>query len=345
MPWPGLSSGSTTDAIAVAQSNLEFREAFDVELPLVAWNVAAPTEPDREALIRFWLAAPVDLLPGLWQSTPGESTKHLVRQLSSATSFSAEQVKLRDEIGAQLSQLGLQHPLAPQLLLATFLLSPAGLFQVAAPDQNLPQWLLPAYRELYEQSAPAQSSAPQPQASAPLPQASAPEPVEAFNLPEPDFGPFPASLQDLSQNRIHLNRMLGLANLYYIDPEDREIASELLALRRDLSKLIQACPEDQLAGLWASDLGERYWAVVRSGVQRELLEPLDEALKNEITRRLQPEQGGGFGTPGALNAFLVAMIYFEPGTMRVDAAESKLPSWLLPHYEQVFLKPLQAVEG
>ena len=62
----------------------------------------------------------------------------------------------------------------------------------------------------------------------------------------------------------------------------------------------------------------------------ELLEPLDEAVKNEITRRLQPQQGGGFGTPGALNAFLVAMIYFEPGTMRVDGAESKLPSWLCP---------------
>lgn len=309
-----------------------------MELPVAAWNVASVTDADRDCLIRFWLAAPADLLPGLWQGAPGESTKTLVKQLTSSTSFSAEQVKLRDEIGAQLSQSGLHHPLSPQLLLATFLLSPAGLFQVASPEQNLPQWLLPGYRELYEQPSASQVSSPQAQVAAP-------EPVEAFNLPEPDFGPFPSSLQDLSQNRIHLNRMLGLANLYYIDPEDREIASELLELRRDLSKLIQACPEDQLSGLWASDLGERYWAVVRSGVQKEPLEPLDEAVKNEITRRLQPQQGGGFGTPGALNAFLVAMIYFEPGTMRVDGAESKLPSWLMPHYEQVFLKPLQTVEG
>ena len=137
----------------------------------------------------------------------------------------------------------------------------------------------------------------------------APEPVEAFNLPEPDFGPFPASLQDLSQNRIHLNRMLGLANLYYIDPEDREIASELLVLRRDLSKLIQACPEDQLPGLWASELGERYWAVVRSGVQKEPLGPLDEALKNEITRRCSLNKVEVL-VLGA-SSFLVAMIYLS----------------------------------
>ncbi|AII42081.1 hypothetical protein KR100_01495 [Synechococcus sp. KORDI-100] len=259
-------------------------------------------------------------------------------QLNPASSFSSEQVKLRDEIGAQLSQFGLQHPLAPQLLLATFLLSPAGLFQVAAPEQNLPQWLLSSYRDLYEK-APAVQPTPQ------VPQDSAPEPAQAFNLPEPDFGPFPDSLQELTQNRIHLNRMLGLANLYYIDPEDREIASELLLLRRDLSQLIRACPEEQLSELWATDMGERYWAMVRSGVQREPLDPFDEALKNEITRRLQPQQGGGFGTPGALNAFLVAMLFFEPGSMQVDGASSKLPGWLLPHYEQIFLKPLETPQA
>ena len=170
LSWPGRSFGSTTDGIDVAQSNLGYRLRFDVEHPVVAWNVASATEADRDALIRFWLAAPADLLPGLWQGTPGESTKTLVQQLTPSTSFSAEQVKLRDELGAQLSQLGLQHPSAPQLLLATFLLSPAGLFQVASPEQNLPQWLLPAYQELYEQPAASQ------------PQVAAPEPVEARDV-------------------------------------------------------------------------------------------------------------------------------------------------------------------
>ena len=69
-------------------------------------------------------------------------------------------------------------------------------------------------------------------------------------------------------NRIQLNRMLGLANLYYIDPEDQEILNELLKLRRDFAIAIDKCPESELESLWDSDLGERYWAIVRSGVQR-----------------------------------------------------------------------------
>ena len=59
------------------------------------------------------------------------------------------------------------------------------------------------------------------------------------------------------------------------------------------------------------------------------------------------KQGGacqhqGFGTPGAINAFLVAMLYFEPGSMRVEGAEQKLPAWLFPHYQQIFAQPLAA---
>ena len=48
----------------------------------------------------------------------------------------------------------------------------------------------------------------------------------------------------------------------------------------------------------------------------------------------------GFGTPGAINAVLVAMVLFEPGTMKISDAEQKLPAWLLPSYQQIFAQPL-----
>ena len=41
-----------------------------------------------------------------------------------------------------------------------------------------------------------------------------------------------------------------------------------------------------------------------------------------------------------MNAFLIAMVLFEAGTMRVDNAEQKLPGWLLPQYQQVFADSL-----
>ena len=298
-----------------------------MDLPTQPWFAASGiTESQRDALVRFWLAAPQDLLPSLWDGPTGEASRFLVRSLTQSHSFTSAQISCRDAINQRLQQ-GLNTPLAPQLLLANFLLSPPGLMKIASPDSNLPPWLANAYRQLYEAAQ---------QPSAPVAVAANPQ-----ALPEPDFGPFPNSLQELTQNRIHLNRLLGLANLYYIDPEDREIASELIQLRRQLAVIIERCQESHLAEIWATDLGERYWALVRSGVQKEPLEPQDEQLKAGITRRLQPTQGGGFGTPGALNAFLVAMMFFEPGSMRVEGAEQKLPSWLLPSYQQIFAEPLK----
>ena len=141
-------------------------------------------------------------------------------------------------------------------------------------------------------------------------------------------------------NRIQLNRLLGLSNLYYIDPEDQEILHELRQVRLSLIEAIERCPEQQLESIWATDLGDRYWALVRSGIQKEAMTPTEEQKKHAVTQKLNPASGGGFGTPGAINAVLVAMVLFEPGTMKFNDAEQKLPAWLLPSYQQIFAQPL-----
>ena len=83
-----------------------------------------------------------------------------------------------------------------------------------------------------------------------------------------------------------------------------------------------------------------YWALVRSGIQKEALTPAEEQRKQVVTQALNTATGGGFGQPGALNAFLIAMVLYEPGTMRVDGAEHKLPGWLVPQYQQVFAESI-----
>ena len=252
----------------------------------------------------------------------------MIRALKSDTVFSAEQVSLRNLIGEKLSA-GLQAPMAIQLLLANFLFSPPGLLQIANADSQLPAWLLTDYRALYEE-IPQTEAKPQSQ-----------QPTKpATELPEPDFGAFPSSLQELVGNRIQLNRLLGLSNLYYIDPEDQEILHELRQVRLSLIELIERCPEEQLETIWGSDLGDRYWALVRSGIQKEAMTPSEEQKRHAVTQKLNPSSGGGFGTPGAINAVLVAMVLFEPGTMKISDAEQKLPAWLLPSYQQIFAQPL-----
>ena len=307
-----------------------------LELPLQPWTLAGLADrSSRDVLARFWLAAPEDLLPSLWSSPVGESTKQLVLQLDPQYEFTPDQIALRNAIGLRL-QNGFQAPMATQLLIVNFLYSPPGLLTIQNPQANLPDWLLSDYQSLYE----AVPSTPAPEAS----QAATPSPqtqqAPSTQLPQPDFGSFPATLQELVGNRVQLNRLLGLSNLYYIDPEDREILQELRQVRLSLMDAIERCPETELEHLWATDLGDRYWALVRSGIQKEALEPAEERRKQSAISALTPENGGGFGQPGAVNAFLIAMVMFEPGSMRVDGAEHKLPGWLFPQYQQVFAESL-----
>ena len=300
------------------------------------WNIAsAVVQGQRDQLVAFWLACPDDALDGLWNSPPGQATREMVAQLTPTTFLTDAQVALRNRLGSFLQQ-GFHQPGAVKAVIANFLLSPPGQFRILNPESHLPAWLVPAYRSLYEQG----QSPLRPAASPAVPMAQPALPVQ--QVPQPDFGAMPGSLAELVQNRLQLNRLLGLSNLYYIDPEDVEIREELMLMRRSLAELILAADESGLESLFSGDFGDRYWALVRSGIQKEALVPDDEQLKQRVTSALSPAQGGGFGRPGAVTAFLVAITYYLPGSMQVEQAEQKLPGWLLPGYRQVFAEALPA---
>ena len=304
-----------------------------LQLPTQPWTLTSCASHDqRDQLASFWLAAPEDLLPSLWSSPAGEVTKSMIRSLNADTSFSPEQVTFRNAIGKRLAS-GLDSPGAVQLLLANFLYSPPGLMKIANADVQLPNWLLQDYKDIYEQNTTQASN----EVSVP---AQAQSSVPSAELPQPDFGSFPSTLQELVGNRVQLNRLLGLSNLYYIDPEDKEILHELRQVRLSLIEAIERCPQENLECIWATDFGDRYWSLVRSGIQKEPLMPIEEEKKHLATTKLNPALGGGFDKPGAINAVLIAMTLFEPGTMQINRAEQQLPAWLLPSYQQIFAQSL-----
>ncbi len=304
-----------------------------VDLPQTAWSTQnLHAQGQREALVKFWLAAPTDLLETLWATPVGNATTELVRQLKDDSQLLPAQIDFRNRINEKLSQ-GLQQPLAPQMLLANFLYSPIGRLQIANPDQQLPAWFVAIYRNLYE-GGPSSSIASEPVTST----QQSPKNITSEN----DLNVFPSTLQELVSNRIQLNRMLGLSNLHYIDPEDQEILEELLDLRRSFANAIQNCSEDLLQGLWVNDLSDRYWAMVRSGIQKQKMSMLDEQIKQAAVTKLSPAQGGGFDQPGSIGALLIAMLYFEPGTMQVNDPEKNIPAWLLENFQQIFMQALSA---
>ena len=111
---------------------------------------------------------------------------------------------------------------------------------------------------------------------------------------------------------------------------------ELLEVREALANAIFACPESDLQSFWSTALGDRYWSLVRSGIQSQQSSPADISIKNKATQMLDPSQNGGFGTPGSVNAFLVALLYYLPGSVRIEDADTKVPAWLLSSYKEIF---------
>ena len=302
-------------------------------LSQASWSLSTESSLLRDRLVQFWLCAPADQIENLWNSSIGFTTKTLVSDLKPNSVFTAEQISLRNSIGDRLNVVGLNDISSVQLMIANFLLSPPGLMKINNADSYFPSWFSAVYKDLYE----GKLSEPSGQVQESPTLSSSTETVEELSLP--DFGPFPHSIESLSSNRIHLNRLLGLSNLFYIDPDDDEVAEELLELRSNLARIIISCPEDQLERFWSTDLGDRYWSLVRSGIQQRELPDADMPIKSSCLSLLDPANGG-FANQGAINALLVLMMYFMPGTMKVPDAQTKLPAWLFNHYDAIFQQAL-----
>ena len=223
-------------------------------LPEQPWLLNTCVQADqRDQLARFWLAAPEDLLPSLWSSPVGEATKSMVRALDAANPLHSG-TGGHPECHWCPSPGWLSGTHGDSAAVGQFPVLPSrfahhcqcGESASAVVDLGLPRVVFIGWHGI-----PSAVPAPQQQESA----------VPATMPPQPDFGQFPATLQELVGNRIQLNRLLGLSNLYYIDPEDQEILQELREVRLALISAIEQCPENQLESIWASDLGDRYWAL------------------------------------------------------------------------------------
>jgi len=297
-----------------------------MEIPKSPWNLSDLTiQQIRDRLAFFWINAPKDKLQLLWDSDLGITTKKLVSELHPNYVFSQSQIDFRNTLNIFFQENGLSHPMSLNLMIANFLYSPPGLLHINNITTYFPSWFCQEYTLLYVDENPQNiSSSSQPNDSFPL------------NI-SIDTPPAPSSLVAVSSDRIYLNRILGLSNLYYIDPDDREILTELLEVRNHLVDLLLKEPESNLEGLFASDLGDRYWALVRSGVQREPLGEYQLQTRTMIIDKLNPAIGGGFGSPQSINHFLAAMLLYAPGSMKVESPEQKIPAWIYPMYRELFV--------
>lgn len=264
----------------------------------------AQVEPQALAVSGFLAAAPVDFLEPLLASPFGRVYRLFLQRCCTQPMGPGSQQQ-RDALSQRLRQVGFQQAEGQALLLALMPFYPPGQLRVEDAAAKLPGWLLELYQQRYEA------------APAPAPVAQAPTPSG-----EPSFS-----------DRIFLNRMLGLSNLYYIDPEDQEILQELRQVRLQTVQLLLSVGREELGRQFAADFGDRYWAMAQSGVQKEALDATEVAQRDALQQWLTSTPQS-LSVEGGIQRFAAALLFAVPGSVQLANPEQNLPAWFVEGFRR-----------
>lgn len=309
---------------AIGCANLYYIDPSDQEIVLELRQI-------RHHLARHLAGTPPQQLEALYRTNVGDAYRALLKSDFRAEPLSQEEASIKQ----QLTQAGagLTRPDSINALMGVMLYIPSGQLKVRDAQTRLPAWLYGDYVAAFETGV-TPTPAAAPLASTPVAATPAPPtlvaPIAApAALPAPATNPYMPELA--VDSPAFLNRLLGSVNLYMIDPTDRAICAELRQLRRRFSDHWLTIDESKLETIYQGDLGRGFKLLLQSGFQKEPLDSDDEAYKQALT-----QVAIGLTAPKAINAMMVAMLYFPTDKLRVQAAEQRLPGWLLPDYLRVF---------
>ncbi|GAB4340695.1 MAG: hypothetical protein Fur0042_01580 [Cyanophyceae cyanobacterium] len=292
-------------------------------------SIVEELRPIRRQVAEFWLSVPGDRVEAVFQSEFGKRYRSLLQCGFQNEPLTEDETAFVQALGQRVAA-GIEQPDGLKAFLGVMLYYPPGKMQVRDAATRLPSWLWPDYQAVFEVNRP------EPLVPGTLPQGAIAQDAPAQKVPDPTvtpaIAPPPANALDKLEDRVFLNRLLGLTNLYEIDPTDTTIAAELREMRSQVTQLWLSIPDDRLEATFNSEFGRRYGSYLRSGFQREALTPEE----TQTLQQLAQQVAAGLEKPAGVKAFLGAMMYYPPGKMKVSNADQRLPGWLLPTYRAVF---------
>ena len=253
-------------------------------------------------LSQFITQAPSDFLEPLMGSPFGRVYKLFLERCCAAKFLGDQAENRRNALSQQLRQVGCETPEGWAVLLALFPFFPPNQLKVEDAAAKLPTWLHTIYATRYEAS---EELTPSGSASGHL----------GF------------------EDRIFLNRILGLSNLYYIDPEDQEILQELREVRLQTIQLILSVGRDELGRQFQSDFGDRFWAMAQSGLQKEQLDAIEIQQRDAIQQWLS-HTPNSLNQEGGIQRFASALLFNPPGSIRLADPDQNLPAWFMDGYRR-----------
>lgn len=253
-------------------------------------------------LSQFLTQAPTDFLEPLLSSPFGRVYKLFLERCCTAKFSGPSAESRRNALSQQLRQVGCETPDGWAVLLALFPFFPPNQLKVEDAASRLPSWLYPLYAARYE--------VPEAAPTAPTPTG------------QPAF-----------EDRIFLNRILGLSNLYYIDPEDQEILQELREVRLQTIQLMLGVGRDELGRQFQSDFGDRFWAMAQSGIQKESLDA-NEIQQRDAMQQWLSQTPNSLHQDGGIQRFASVLLFNPPGSVRLADPDRNLPAWFLDGYKR-----------
>ena len=251
----------------------------------------------------FLVGAPTDFLEPLMSSPFGRVYKLFLERCCTSKFNGAASENRRNSLSQQLRQVGCETPEGWAVLLALFPFFPPGELKVEDAPSKLPGWLLSIYEARYADSNPS-----------PTP------PLSATG--EPTF-----------EDRIFLNRILGLSNLHYIDPEDQEILKELREVRLQTIQLMLSVGREELGRQFQSDFGDRFWAMAQSGIQKESLNANEIELRDAMQKWLS-QTPNSLHQDGGIQRLSGVLLFSIPGSVRLADPDKNLPAWFIEGYKR-----------
>ena len=253
-------------------------------------------------LSHFLSKAPSDFLEPLLSSPFGRVYKLFLERCCTSKFSSEASERRRNALSQQLRQVGCETPDGWGILLALFPFFPPNQRKVEDAASKLPSWLHALYAARYESS----------EQSQPL---TSPAGHPAF------------------EDRIFLNRILGLSNLYYIDPEDREILQELREVRLQTVHLMLSIGRDELGRQFQADFGDRFWAMAQSGLQKENLDA-NEIQQRDAIQQWLSQTPNSLHQDGGIQRFAAVLLFNPPGSVRLAEPDRNLPAWFVDGYKR-----------
>jgi len=283
-----------------------------------AETLAAQAAPEAEQvenccieIAKFITSTPTDFLEPLLNSPFGRVYRLFLERCCTKEFQSQATQQKKNELSQQLRQKGCETQEGWALLLALMPYFPPDKLKIEDPSSKLPPWLFTLYSGRYENVA------------------SSSDPTHTTTVQQ---HPTPQG-QPSFVDRVFLNRLLGLSNLYYIDPEDKEILQELRDVRMQTINLILATSKEELGQHFQADFGDRFWAMAQSGVQKEPLNNKEAEQQNSLQNWLTTTPQS-LHAEGGIQRFVCTILLDSPGSVRLDNPEQNLPSWFIEGFKR-----------